>query len=178
MITFASIYGHNLTRPYIYSELWPHDPVVVLITQNLVDTFNDLTIPYNGLDHTATSAYQRAVEEISNEYPYVEICGPVGRIISRSSRREIHQLDYTILIYVAADDSGDSEPITYQLRNTRAYVMAAALDDRTRGGHATNTEYNGTYGHWFSEETAEIVLFFGLRVLVGLAAGDPFTRIA
>jgi hypothetical protein len=154
------------------------DCVESLITQDLVETFDGITIPYNGTDHTAVAAFQRAVDEFGDQYPYVEVCGPVGQITERSSRSEMHQLDYTVLVYVAANDKGSNDPITYQLRNTRAYVMAQALTDRTREGHAINTEYNGNYGHYFIEETSEIVLFFGLRVTVGLSAGDPFTRTA
>lgn len=154
------------------------DCVESLIGQDLVDTFDGITIPYNGSDHIAVADFQRAVDEIGNRYPYIEVCGPVGEVISRASGTEIHQLDYTVLIYVAANDKRSQDPITYQLRNTRAYVMAEALDDRTRGGNALNTEFNGNYGHWFNDDTSEIVLFFGLRVTVGLSAGDPFTRTA
>lgn len=154
------------------------DCVESLITQDLVDTLDGITIPYNGVDHSAVAAFQRAVDEIGNQYPYIEVCGPVGEIVERSSQSEMHHLDYTILVYVAANDKGTNNPITYQLRNTRAYVMAEILDDRTRSGHAINTEYNGNYGHWFNEDTSEIVLFFGVRVTVGLSAGDPFVRTA
>lgn len=178
MISNAFAYGATLTRPYIYHELWADsDPVSALITDNLVSSLNGIVVPYNGEDHIAVSGYQRAVDEVNCRYPYIEVCGPVGSVLSRSARREIHALDYTILVYIVSNDEGASDPITYQLRNSRAYVMAAALDDRKRGGHAVNTEYAGRYGHWFDEMTGEIVLFFGLRVTVIMVAGDPFSRV-
>jgi hypothetical protein len=126
------------------------------ITKNLISVLHGKSITYGGSTRTTTCERERFVNVIDDRFPFIVLSGPIVEILNRA-----HGVVHSTLHYIVtfADNTINDEydpdesvaPITETMQDVIADLIKLVMVDRTRGGYANNTEYNGA-GYYFDDD--------------------------
>ena len=153
-----------------------NDSVVGLITADLVQTYNNLVIPYDGESNTASADFRRTVDDMES-YPFIVPQFINGEPLAESSQSSFTKLRYIVSCYIANINDESDEAISEVLKNVQAYLIKQAMVDITRGGNAVNTNI-GAFGEYFIDNPnyVEFVSWIELLIKTFIDSGDPFVR--
>lgn len=140
------------------------DSVFENITKNIVSTLSGFTLTYNGSSHVLSCDRERFVDVIGARSPLALVIGPEVSVVSRAHLRAHCELKYQIMIFEnSIDDEYDENDsiaataITETTGNIASDVVKQLMVDRTRGGSANNTEFDGC-GYYIDTE-GDVPLF-------------------
>lgn len=147
------------------------------ILSNLVSTFDGMTIPYDGSDHTATSEYLRLIED-NSDYPYIVSQFSNGNPLSESAGNTLWDLQFFVHCYIGnINDQKPANSIGKILNNAHAYLVQQVMTDTTRGGTALHTRI-GRFGEVIVQypDYEEFDIWVELFIKVFTDTSNPFTR--
>lgn len=156
------------------------DSISELISLNLESAFHGKTITIGGVSKTITCERERFVNVIGDRYPFICLQGPYCDVVSRA-----HLIANCSLYYLATfcdntikDDYSPSiavQPAAKVLGNVAADIIKLAMLDRTRGGNAFDTTWEG-WDYYIDNDgdTPELFIMMQFNVRCAIRDTDPY----
>jgi len=155
------------------------DSIPELITKNLEAAIHGKSITIASVSKTITCERERFVNVIGDRYPFGALQGPFCDVMSRAHLIAQCNLYYVVTLCDAiADDYNPTvavDPVTKVVGNAASDLVKLVMLDRTRGGYATDTTWEG-FDYFINSDgdTPEMYVTVQFAVKCFLRDSDPY----
>lgn len=157
--------------------------IVAEITKNLQDTLHLKDVEYVGETHTIYCDRERIQPQSLDRWPKVTISSPICEVQGRANKRCNCDISYLVTF---SDERISDEPkegesiasIDEITENILADLIKLIMADRSRGGYATNTTWDG-FGSYFAQNEHGIpsyYLYIKLTITALINDTNPYER--